>query len=203
MTQGQRRPTILDPDDFEFLPEEVHVPVEGVTVDGEVLVGLQESTYGGRVLPVYSSEELLTEACGSAQQSVVVPVGELADLQERLDFDTLMIDVRQPDDLRVEASTDEEVPDPPVATDPATGDVLVYIPCRSWWADGAEVEMRELEDGSLAVLIYSSLDTLCEGCGPQQTYVQVRTRELEEILRQCGTEQVLIDVSLPADKRHR
>lgn len=80
----------------------------------------------------------------------------------------------------------------------------VFVPTQRMRRGDAEflVEMRHLQDGRLALLTYSSLDALVEGCGDAQPWVEVPAERVEEIRDVVGAEVVVMDQALDAAQRH-
>jgi hypothetical protein len=67
--------------------------------------------------------------------------------------------------------------------------------------DEATLEMRETDDGQLAVMVYSSLDTLVAGAGPAQPWIAVPRERVEELVRHSGADGVLLDTVIPPGLR--
>lgn len=88
---------------------------------------------------------------------------------------------------------------------PHVGDEnVVYIasqPLANPDAD-ATLEMRETDDGQLAVMVYSSLETLVAGAGPQQPWIAVSRERVDELVRLSGADGVLLDTVIPPGLRH-
>lgn|SRR5690606_7672775 len=63
------------------------------------------------------------------------------------------------------------------------------------------VELRRLEDGRLAVLAYSSLDSLVASCGDLQPWASLPADKIAEIQQCSGADLVLWDAALPEDQR--
>ncbi|MGH3327467.1 MAG: SAV_915 family protein [Streptomycetales bacterium] len=81
---------------------------------------------------------------------------------------------------------------------------MVYVPSRRVQSgdEQAQLELRTLDDGRLAVLAFSSLDRLTAGCGPDQPWVLLRSEVLAGLQPGVGFDVVLVDVPLPPDLRH-
>jgi hypothetical protein len=94
------------------------------------------------------------------------------------------------------SETDEApVPLPPV----------VYVPARQPGPGDSEVtlEMRALEDGRVALLVYSAVDRLVAACGEHQPWALLPTARLEELQGQDAEwDVVLLDPHLPEELRH-
>lgn len=80
---------------------------------------------------------------------------------------------------------------------------LVYLPSERMLKHDSEatVELRQLEDGRLAVLAYSSLDALVGNCGELQPWVSLPSDKVAEIQQQSGADLVIWDAALPEDQR--
>lgn len=83
--------------------------------------------------------------------------------------------------------------------------VLVYVPTRSVLGPDEEVwpELRRAQDGRLALLAYTSLARLVDGCGADQPWVRVPTDWFERIQAECRYDTIALNVALPDDCRHR
>ncbi len=66
----------------------------------------------------------------------------------------------------------------------------------------ATLELRHTEDGRLAVLAFSSLERLVEGCGEAQPWIAFPHEHLDELVRVSGADVVLWDVALAPEQRH-
>ncbi|KQT94120.1 hypothetical protein ASG49_04205 [Marmoricola sp. Leaf446] len=80
---------------------------------------------------------------------------------------------------------------------------VVYLPCRAP-IPGADptVEMRRLEDGRVALLLYTALDRLARCCGDDQPWALYRTEDLDALQRDTPFDVVMVDQELPAHLRH-
>lgn len=63
--------------------------------------------------------------------------------------------------------------------------------------------LRELEDGQLVMLAYSSEEAFVEGCGAQQPYVTVMTEAIQAFQHAAGADGVLWDAVLHPMLRQR
>lgn len=93
--------------------------------------------------------------------------------------------------------------DSPVGADRPLIPPVVYLPCRAP-IPGADptVEMRRLEDGRVALLLYTALDRLARCCGEHQAWALYRTEDLDALRRDTPFDVVMIDQELPDDLRH-
>ena len=79
---------------------------------------------------------------------------------------------------------------------------VLYLPCQPGaTADHAEVEMRLLQDGRTALLAYTALDRLADGCGPHQSWVLYKTEELGVLRQTSPYDIVILDQPLPEEVR--
>lgn len=204
MGARRKRPVILDPDEFDHLPEIVYVPIEGVDAAWQrATIRLREMARGGTALLVYSIKECLIAAYGEDQPAMTLPSSELPALQRRLGFNAVLLDVGLPPGLRRQPPEDERE-QTPMEVDRVTGEPLVCVPSRPYQKGDDEVrlELQPLTNGRLTLLAYSSKQSLLDGCGPEQHYVQLPAAKLPEAIRMCGADQVLIDTRLPDHLRH-
>lgn len=83
-------------------------------------------------------------------------------------------------------------------------DNVVYVASQPLTAQDAEatLEMRETDDGQLAVMVYSSLETLVAGAGKHQPWIAVPRERVDELVRLSGADGVLLDTVIPAGLRH-
>lgn len=86
---------------------------------------------------------------------------------------------------------------------PGSPDVAFVASQRLGRGDAeATLELRGTEDGLLAVMAYSSMDHLVDGCGEAQPWVAVPRDKVDDLVHLTGGDIVLWDVPLPADLRH-
>jgi hypothetical protein len=79
---------------------------------------------------------------------------------------------------------------------------MLYVPSAGPSADGSLLlDLRRIDDGRLALLVYTALDRLHTGCGQHQPWALVPTQTLDEIDAVQPYDLVLVDVSLPAELR--
>lgn len=78
-----------------------------------------------------------------------------------------------------------------------------YVPCQSvsFAEDEAVLELRTTDDELTALVVFSSPETLVEGCGEKQVWVTVPVAELEDLRQRTCAAMVLWDVLLPEDQR--
>lgn len=80
---------------------------------------------------------------------------------------------------------------------------MLYLTCRPGAStERAEIEMRHLEDGRVALMAYSALDRLEHCCGPHQPWVLYRTEELGTLKVLFPYDVVLFDQPLPEEVRY-
>jgi hypothetical protein len=68
-------------------------------------------------------------------------------------------------------------------------------------ADDLEVEYRPTRDGRTALLVYSALDRLHRGMGPDQPWFVLPTAELQRLYDVEPFDLVLLDVLVPEAAR--
>lgn len=103
-----------------------------------------------------------------------------------------------------EPAAEHDGGEPPGRTGAERGLNTVFLPTRRVRPGDAEftVELRTLEDGRLALLTYSSLESLVECCGAAQPWVEVETQRVEYVVATVEAEAVLVDTPLEEDVRH-
>lgn len=79
----------------------------------------------------------------------------------------------------------------------------VFIPSERVPPGATEVqlELRNTEDGRLALLCYESLDLLLAACGNGQAWISVYREQLDNVQRSTGADVVLWNAALPEDSR--
>lgn len=92
--------------------------------------------------------------------------------------------------------------------DPTLGGLIpvVFLPCaRPFGPEDSDVELESFETGDgAALLVFSSLEALVEGCGENQPWITIPLNCLAELRRRCGGEPTVVwDAVLPTSKRHR
>ncbi|MGH3513618.1 MAG: SAV_915 family protein [Pseudonocardiaceae bacterium] len=79
----------------------------------------------------------------------------------------------------------------------------VYIPSHSVGDSGrAELELRRMQDGRMALLAYTCMELLVAGCGEQQPWVAIPVPELVQAQLSAKFDVIAIDVLLPPEMRH-
>lgn len=78
-----------------------------------------------------------------------------------------------------------------------------YVPCADRVGRNEDVpaELRELADGQVVLLAYSSLEALVECCGEAQPWALVSVAALDEVLEGTAASMVLWDQALPPEQR--
>ncbi|WP_019855389.1 SAV_915 family protein [Actinopolyspora mortivallis] len=79
-----------------------------------------------------------------------------------------------------------------------------YLPSKRVLKEDTEVtfDLRGLADGRLAVLAYSSLDSLVACCGELQPWASLPKDRVEEVRRRSGADLVIWDAQLPEEQRN-
>ena len=79
----------------------------------------------------------------------------------------------------------------------------VYLPCSPTIpGEAPQVEMRQLEDGRVALLAYTALDRMARCCGPHQPWALYPTEELSALRSSSPYDVVVLDHELPPEVRH-
>lgn len=80
----------------------------------------------------------------------------------------------------------------------------LYLPAgtRSTDDKGPAIELRRTEDGQTALVAFSTLDRLVEGCGAHQPWILVSTEHLPKLHQAQPYDLILLDSPLPHDLRH-
>ncbi len=79
----------------------------------------------------------------------------------------------------------------------------LYVPCKAV-AKGAgevELELRTSEEGELALVVYSDLETLVACCGESQPWLAVPTDQVETLASQAEADVIARDVDLTDDQQ--
>ena len=79
---------------------------------------------------------------------------------------------------------------------------VLYLPTASQ-SQGEELAfvLRELEDGQRALLVFTSLERLVEGCGDEQPWVSIRAESLPEFEALAEPDVLLWDAVLAPEIR--
>ncbi|MFC4004169.1 SAV_915 family protein [Prauserella oleivorans] len=81
---------------------------------------------------------------------------------------------------------------------------VVYLPTGPHAGpDTAEthVQLRRTRDGRLALLAFSAVDRLVEGCGEHQPWMLVRTEHLPKLHESQPYDVILLDGAIPEELR--
>lgn len=80
---------------------------------------------------------------------------------------------------------------------------VLYLPVRPGSSEQSpEVEMRRLDDGRVALMVYTALDRLVGCCGPHQPWVLYRTDQLGELDRVSPYDVMAMDQPVPRELWH-
>lgn len=79
----------------------------------------------------------------------------------------------------------------------------VYIPSERVRSREEDVtlELRRTTDGPLALVAFTSLEQLVEGCGNRQHWVAVRGHSLEDLRERSGADVIVWDAAIPIEDR--
>lgn len=194
------RPSVVDVDEWEYLPAEPCLLVDGLSSTGEPQVVTVEGG-GYSVLPVYSSPEILAEACGPAQGYVQVSQKVLPDWQKQLGFGGILVDRALPPHFERAEFPDQPRQPRPLAVHPKTGEHVYLAPTRTLvTSEGAEVEMLVLGDGRRALRLFSSHAAFLEVYEEGKPFLYVPRSDVDELYSRLSADCVVVDMSL-SDKQ--
>lgn len=99
--------------------------------------------------------------------------------------------------------TDTANANPSASGLPAGFPPVVYVPCAEHVQDVADARplMQRTRDGRLALMVYSALDRLHDGCGPNHPWFVVSTPALEAVHRTQQYDLILLDILVPEEHR--
>lgn len=81
---------------------------------------------------------------------------------------------------------------------------VLYLPIRPGsTSEAPEVELRRLDDGRVALMVYTALDRLARCCGPHQAWVLYRTEDLSALRAASPFDVTLMDQSVPPELWHQ
>lgn len=90
-----------------------------------------------------------------------------------------------------------------VSAEPLVIPPVVYLPTKPGAGDQLTmIEMRETEDGRVALMAYTALDRLARCCGDHQPWVLYRTEALAELRNGAPYDIVVFDQLIPEELRH-
>jgi hypothetical protein len=80
---------------------------------------------------------------------------------------------------------------------------MLYVPVTDYRSgtDEVTIDFRRMTDGRTALLAFTALDRLIDGCGATQPWVLLPTGALAEIDQHSPYDVILLDVTIPADER--
>lgn len=84
---------------------------------------------------------------------------------------------------------------------PTTSSVVLYTPSTAPDSREIRLALKPLEDGRLALLVFTSLDLLVSGCGNEQPWVAISETQLEELFHTSGADVVVVDAGLTPQQR--
>lgn len=85
----------------------------------------------------------------------------------------------------------------------ADGRVLLFAPSVPGAAEdgGPALALKPLEDGRLAMPLYTSLESLVAGCGEVQPWVALEESTVEQVFLDSGADVAMVDAALGEDAR--
>lgn len=170
---------------------------------------------GQQVVPAYSSLERFLDGTGADQPWIVIPAQRLADFARDPDGPayssggggnftfSVLLDVALPPELRGTAGS--MASDEPDWGDPDSMDWPVVHLASQRFNPGdarANLELQPVPGERLAVMAYTSRETVEIGCGPHQTSFPLPAGLLGEARRQSGAHTICLDTPLPEYLRH-
>lgn len=201
-----RRPSVLDPDEYWYMPERLYVAVRPDGKTGGPMLELYElGERGQHAVLGYSSLERFVMACGADQPWMLMPAQRLAELARNdggVAF-SVLLDKPLPSELRGTAaglaSRESSWADGESADWAA-----VYIPSRPFGHGDtqAKLELQPMPGDRLALMVYTSQQALVAGCGPAQPWVSIPAGLVSEARQQSGAHTVCLDTPLPERLRH-
>ena len=80
---------------------------------------------------------------------------------------------------------------------------MLYVPVADYPSGSQEVtiDFRRMQDGRTALVAFTALDRLIDGCGATQPWVLLPTDTLAEIDQHSPYDVILLDIVIPADER--
>lgn len=79
---------------------------------------------------------------------------------------------------------------------------MLYLPTNGRGGERfAEIEMRRMHDGRVALLAYTAMDRLMNCCGPAQPWVVMETARLGELGQDQPYDVIFLDMELPDEVR--
>jgi hypothetical protein len=80
---------------------------------------------------------------------------------------------------------------------------LLFVACTLPVPGTEEVALalKPLEDGRLAMLVFTSLDSLVAGCGDEQPWVALTEARIEDAFQRSAADVVAIDAGLTTEQR--
>lgn len=185
-------PEHIDPSEWQLLPAEVYVPIESAPQGGtDVQLELRATGDGRTILPAYSTLQSLAAACGSNQPWIKMPSSRMPDLAGEVGFVTILADAALP-------HIGAEIGWSGVDAD------WLYAPSRPFAAgdEQAMLELQPVVGDQFALPVFTSSETLVQGCGPYQPWVSFRADRLEYVRQSVGAHVVYVNQALPLQVRH-
>lgn len=202
----RRVPVTLDIDEWERLPDRIWAASRSPHLgDSELLFELRETRSGQLGLMVYSSKEVLVQACGTGQSWTKLRAADIPWLAKTVGFNAVLFDLALPVELRHPELDAHDFPDlEEIPVDPNVGETI-YIPSRPFNSrdERIDLELQPGQDGKPALLVYFSLAQLRAGCGPHQAWISFPSATVRKIARAAGASTVLFNPILPDNIRHK
>lgn len=206
MSTERPTPTFLDPDEVEWLPTTVWIPVQLPQFGGAVPeLMLRETTNGALTLPVYSSFEQLQNRHGAYEHAIEFASRELEYLRQMAGFATVALDLEVPPELRLSDREDEDAEWPEAPVEETVGEVVWTLWRPSGRGDDSrvEVELHGNDSEQRVLALYTSKETLRACAGPYQPAVAIRANEVEQVAEEAGADVVEFNPAIAPEARHQ
>lgn len=200
------RPSVLDPDESWYLPDQVYLAVRPDGASGGPMLELYElGEQRQAVALAYSTLDELITGCGADQPWILAHSDQLPALAEQESGFAflLLLDESLPGELRSTAAGLASV-------EASWGDIesddwtSVYVPSLPFkhGEDQAKLELQPMQGDRLALMAYSSEQSLIAGCGQEQPWVSIPAGLISVARQQSGAHTICLDTPLPLRLRH-
>lgn len=198
---ASRRPSVVDPDERWYMPEQLYVAVNPDRASGGPALALYELGEQGQLaILAYSSLDLFISGCGADQPWMLVPSDRISELAKRSGDVKFSVLINQQLPAALWGTTTGLVNDEPVWSDSESDDWMpLYIPSRLFRPGDKQAlfELQPMPGDRLALMLYSSLHSLAAGCGPEQPWVSIPAGLISDARSQSGAHTICLDTRLP------
>lgn len=188
----------------ERAPDELFVLVLPANEESRAGLELRRTQRGDLIAIAYTGIEPMVAACGSGQPWAKLPTAELEHLADQLGITLVALDAELPEGHRYPEADVGELPDmEPVEPIPETA--TFYLPSRPFRHGDtrALLELQPDPRGRPLLLVFTSAELLCAGCGPNQAWVAIPAHALPDTVRETGAHRVLFNPILAEQSRHQ